>query len=57
MTRPHKKIYPNLLVIEFGHNPRSPDIIWGQLKRSLDALSKQLELVGFKVIKSPLYYR
>jgi tRNA nucleotidyltransferase (CCA-adding enzyme) len=50
--RPHEEIYPNLLVIEFGHNPRSPDIIWGQLKRSLDALSKQLELVGFKVIKS-----
>ncbi len=51
-TRLPQEIYPNLLVMEFGHNPRSPDIIWGQLKRSLDALSKQLELVGFKVIKS-----
>jgi tRNA nucleotidyltransferase (CCA-adding enzyme) len=39
-------------VIEFGHTPRSPDIIWGQLKRSLDALSKQLELAGFIVIRS-----
>ena len=51
-VRPHKEIYPNLLVIEFEHNPRSPDIIWGQLKRTLEALSKQLELAGFKVIKS-----
>lgn len=51
-ARPPQEIYPNLLVIEFGHTPRSPDIIWGQLKRSLEALSKQLELVGFKVIKS-----
>ena len=51
-ARPYEEIYPNLLVIEFGHTPRSPDIIWGQLKRSLDALSKQLELAGFIVIRS-----
>ncbi|HET7345349.1 MAG TPA: CCA tRNA nucleotidyltransferase [Nitrososphaeraceae archaeon] len=51
-ARPYEEIYPNLLVIEFGHTSRSPDIIWGQLKRSLDALSKQLELAGFIVIRS-----
>ena len=47
-----KKLYPNLLIVEFNYSDRSPDIIWGQLKRSLNSISKQLALVGFKVIRS-----
>ena len=42
----------NLLVIEFCYSKRSPDVIWGQLKKSLNALSKRLELADFKVIRS-----
>ena len=49
---PHEKLYPNLLIVEFSYSDRSPDIIWGQLKRSLNAISKQLALVDFKVIRS-----
>ena len=48
----YRRLYPNLLVIEFCYSKRSPDVIWGQLKKSLNALSKQLELADFKVIRS-----
>lgn len=46
------RLYPNVLVIEFSHPERSPDIIWGQLKRSLNAVAKQLELADFAVLRS-----
>jgi tRNA nucleotidyltransferase (CCA-adding enzyme) len=48
----YPRLYPNLLVIEFCYSKRSPDVIWGQLKKSLNALSKRLELADFKVIRS-----
>lgn len=46
-----KDLYSNLIIIEFKYKKRSPDIIWGQLKRSLRAISKQFELAGYKVIR------
>ena len=42
----------NLLIIEFKYEPRSPDIIWGQLKKTLNSISKQLQLSQFDVIRS-----
>ena len=45
-------ILPNVLVVEFSHEKKSPDIIWGQLKRTLNAISKQLELAHFEVLRS-----
>jgi tRNA nucleotidyltransferase (CCA-adding enzyme) len=48
----YKKLYPNLVVVEFTYKKRSPDVIWGQLKRSLNAISKQLFLANFKVVRS-----
>jgi tRNA nucleotidyltransferase (CCA-adding enzyme) len=48
----YNQLYPNLLVIEFSYSKRSPDVIWGQLKRSLNALSKQLKLADFRVIRA-----
>jgi tRNA nucleotidyltransferase (CCA-adding enzyme) len=47
----NQRLYSNLLIIEFSYSERSPDVIWGQLKRSLNAVSKQLNLAGFKVIR------
>jgi tRNA nucleotidyltransferase (CCA-adding enzyme) len=46
------KLLPNVLVVEFSHEKKSPDIIWGQLKRSLSAIAKQLELAHFEVLRS-----
>jgi tRNA nucleotidyltransferase (CCA-adding enzyme) len=48
----YKELYPNLVVVEFNYKKRSPDVIWGQLKRSINAISKQLCLANFKVIRS-----
>ena len=47
-----KKHWENLLVIRFDFNIRSPDIIWGQIKRTASSLSTQLELGGFNVLRS-----
>ena len=47
-----KKYWDNLLVIEFNFKIRSPDIIWGQIKRATSSLSTQLELGGFNVLRS-----
>jgi tRNA nucleotidyltransferase (CCA-adding enzyme) len=45
-------LLPNVLVIEFSHEKKSPDITWGQLKRSINAIAKQLELADFVVLRS-----
>ncbi|MCY1156444.1 MAG: cca, partial [Nitrososphaera sp.] len=47
-----KRLLPNVLVVEFSHEKKSPDIIWGQLKRSINAIAKQLELAHFEVLRS-----
>ena len=47
-----KKYWNNLLVIKFEYNVRSPDIIWGQIKRATSTLATQLELGGFTVLRS-----
>lgn len=41
----------NLLIVEFKYRDRSPDTIWGQLKKTLGSLSRQLELAHFKVVR------
>jgi len=47
-----KKYWNNLLVIKFDFKHRSPDVIWGQIKRATTSLSTQLELAGFNVLRS-----
>ena len=51
-ARVNEKLYPHVLVAEFSHRKRSPDTIWGQMKRSQNAVAKQLEIAGFAVIRS-----
>ncbi len=46
------KRWENLLVIKFNFKNRSPDIIWGQIKKATSSLSTQLELGGFRVLRS-----
>lgn len=52
ISRNHWK---NLLVVKFNFKIRSPDIIWGQIKRATSSLSTQLELGGFRVLRSKSY--
>ena len=39
------------MVVRFAYKWRSPDIIWGQVKRGAASLAGQLELGGFDVIR------
>jgi tRNA nucleotidyltransferase (CCA-adding enzyme) len=48
---PNIKNLKNIIVIKFNYKSRSPDIIWGQTKRGATALSVQLELAGFQVLR------
>ena len=50
--RPFKSLYPNVVILEFSHEQKSPDVIWGQLKRTTTAVAKQMSIAGFSVIRS-----
>lgn len=41
----------NVLVLSFRYKPRSPDIIWGQIKRTATSLATQMNQAGFTVLK------
>jgi len=47
-----KKVLKNSFVVKFNYKPRSPDIIWGQIKRTASALSTQMEVEGFTVLRN-----
>ena len=53
--KPSKKYLEKLLIVKFEYKIRSPDIIWGQIKRATTSLSTQLELEGFHVLRSMPY--
>ena len=50
--RASEKLFQFILVVEFSHKLRPPDVIWGQLKRAMTAIAKQLEIAGFAVMRS-----
>ena len=54
-SRASKKYWGNVLSVKFNFKIRSPDIIWGQIKRATSSLSTQLELAGFTVLRSKAY--
>ena len=54
-SRVSKKHWGNVLSIKFNFKMRSPDIIWGQIKRATSSLNTQLELAGFTVLRSSAY--
>lgn len=47
----NKKNLSNTIIVRFNYKKRSPDIIWGQIKRAASALAGQLELAGFEVLR------
>ena len=46
-----KKNLENSIFIKFNYKHRSPDIIWGQVKRAASSLAVQLEIEGFKIFR------
>jgi len=55
ISKTSKKNLENVLVVKFNFKMRSPDIIWGQIKRATTSLATQLELGGFNVLRSKSY--
>jgi len=45
----------NILVVKFNFKTRSPDIIWGQIKRASNSLKTQLEIGGFQILRNTAY--
>jgi tRNA nucleotidyltransferase (CCA-adding enzyme) len=41
----------NLILILFTHERRSPDILWGQLHKTSEAIERQMKIRGFEVLK------
>jgi len=41
----------NLILILFTHEQRSPDILWGQLHKTSEAIERQVKIRGFEVLK------
>lgn len=52
ITKKSEKEWENILTVKFNFKKRSPDIIWGQVKRAATSMATQLELGGFKVLRS-----
>ena len=49
---PPKMLLERTLIVIFKSNWRSPDILWGQLKKSAAALANKLETSGFQVLRT-----
>lgn len=49
-TKP-KHMQKNVLTLSFRYKQRSPDIIWGQLKRAATSIATQIEEGGFSVLR------
>jgi len=43
--------FRNVLVVSFKYRKRSPDIIWGQLKRAATSVATQIDQEGFSVLR------
>jgi tRNA nucleotidyltransferase (CCA-adding enzyme) len=46
-----KKNLENVLVVTFSFKRRSPDIIWGQIKRAANSLATQMQIEGFMILR------
>jgi len=45
----------NVIIVSFNFTARSPDIIWGQVKRAAMSIANQLRLEGFNVIRNTAF--
>ena len=41
----------NLILLLFAHERRSPDILWGQLHKTSEAIERQMKIRGFEVLR------
>ncbi len=46
------QLLSRILILSFRNEPRSPDILWGELRRSSTSVSDKLCRMGFQVLRS-----
>lgn len=51
ITPAAEALLENTIVVEFANKKRSPDILWGQLRKSANSLSDKIEMLGFEVLR------
>lgn len=51
ISNPNRKNLDDTIIVKFNYKHRSPDIIWGQIKRATTAIAGQLEIGGFDVLR------
>ena len=47
-----KELLSRVYIISFRNEVRSPDILWGQLRRSVIALSDKLSRIGYQILRT-----
>ena len=47
-----KQLISRILIVSFRNEKRSPDILWGQLRRSSSSISDKLTRMGFQVLRA-----
>lgn len=50
-SRQNRELLQRTVILRFKIKSRSVDVLWGQLYKSLEALSNKMELWGFKVLR------
>ncbi len=51
-TKNSKLLFSRIFIIAFKNEPRSPDILWGELKKSSSSISDKLSRFGFHPVRS-----
>jgi tRNA nucleotidyltransferase (CCA-adding enzyme) len=51
LKKSKRLLFPRILVVSFRIEPRSPDILWGELKKSSSSLADKLSGYGYRVLR------
>jgi len=46
------RILDRVVAVDFGYSKRSPDVMWGQIKKASSVLSRRLGAAGFGVVRN-----
>lgn len=50
-SSPQRELLSRTLVVRFKNSKRSPDILWGQLRKSASSVSDKMESLGFEILR------
>ncbi len=50
-----RRALEHVITVDFEYSKRSPDIMWGQIKRASSSISRQLGMGGFRVVRNTAF--